>query len=256
MPHTAWRRGRGFAPSLSGAGAELPARGRARAAGLDAKAAMACSNPWDAAQPTAAGLVLAKCLAAGVVTQEMLDLSAKQAPCFVHLTEVEKIADIRAEINQKSLETEILGLEKETADIAHPYFLTQKCQALQVMNKHLEAVLKEKRTLRQRLMKPLCQENLPIEAVFHRYVAELLTLAVAFIEKLESHLQTIRSIPQIPLTMKNMDNALAKINLLVTETEELAEQILTWRDMQKGIHYDNSQITNESDPSFRSLVSP
>uniref|UniRef100_A0A8C3HGR8 HAUS augmin like complex subunit 2 n=1 Tax=Chrysemys picta bellii TaxID=8478 RepID=A0A8C3HGR8_CHRPI len=133
---------------------------------------MACSNPWDPAQPTAAGLVLAKCLVAGVVTQEVLDLSAKQAPCFVHLTEVEKIADIRAEINQKSLETEILGLEKETADIAHPYFLTQKCQALQIMNKHLEAVLKEKRTLRQRLMKPLCQENLPIEAIFHRENAE------------------------------------------------------------------------------------
>ncbi|XP_030415451.1 HAUS augmin-like complex subunit 2 [Gopherus evgoodei] len=217
---------------------------------------MACLNPWEPVQPTAAGLVLSKCLAAGVVTQEMLDLSAKQAPCFVHLTEVEKIADIRAEINQKSLEAEIMGLEKETADIAHPYFLTQKCHALQVMNKHLEAVLKEKRTLRQRLMKPLCQENFPIEAIFHRYVAELLTLAVAFIEKLESHLQTIKSIPQIPLTMKNMDNALAKINLLVTETEELAEQILRWRELQKGIHYDNSEITNESDSSFRSLVPP
>lgn len=124
------------------------------------------------------------------------------------------------------------------------------------MNKHLEAVLKEKRTLQQRLMKPLCQENLPIEAIFHRYVAELFTLAVAFIEKLESHLQTIKSIPQIPLTMKNMDNALAKINLLVTETEELAEQILRWRELQKGIHYDNSEITNESDASFRSLVPP
>ncbi|XP_067414009.1 HAUS augmin-like complex subunit 2 isoform X1 [Emydura macquarii macquarii] len=186
----------------------------------------------------------------------MLDLSAKQTPCFVHLSEMERIADIQAEINQKNLETEILRLEKETADIAHPYFLTQKCQALQVMNKHLEAVLKEKRTLGQRLMKPLCQENLPIEAVFHRYVAELLTLAVAFIEKLESHLQTVRSIPRIPLIMKNMDNALAKMNLLVTETEELAEQILSWRDLQKGIHYGNSQITIESDSSFRSLVPP
>lgn len=48
-------------------------------------------------------------------------------------------------------------------------YVAQKCQALQVMNKHLEAVLKEKRTLRQRLMKPLCQENLPIEAIFHRW---------------------------------------------------------------------------------------
>ncbi|XP_074853173.1 HAUS augmin-like complex subunit 2 isoform X3 [Carettochelys insculpta] len=208
----------------------------------------------------------------------MLDLSAKQVPCFEHLSEMEQIADLQAEIQEllrrssihdagpaaapaapavalKSLETEILRLEKETADIAHPYFLMQKCQALQVMNKHLEAVLKEKRTLRQRLMKPLCQENLPIEAMFHRYVAELLTLAVAFIEKVESHLQIIRSIPRIPMTMKNLDNALAKINLLVTETEELAEQILTWRELQKEIHY-NSQITNKSDSSFSILVPP
>ena len=36
------------------------------------------------------------------------------------------------------------------------------------MNNHLEAVLKEKRSLRQRLLKPICQENLPIEAVYHR----------------------------------------------------------------------------------------
>nr|XP_006135472.1 HAUS augmin-like complex subunit 2 [Pelodiscus sinensis] len=209
----------------------------------------ACSRAGNRALGTIAAPGLLLC-------QERLDLFAKQVPCFEHLSKMEQTAEIQAEIHQKSLETEILRLEKETADIAHPYFLTQKCQVLQAMNKHLEAVLKEKRTLRQRLMKPLCQENLPIEAIFHRYVAELLTLAVAFIEKLESHLQTIRSIPQIPQTMKNMDNALAKINLLVTETEELAEQILTWRELQKGIHYGNSQITNESDSSFSNLVPP
>ena len=36
------------------------------------------------------------------------------------------------------------------------------------MNNHLEAVLKEKRSLRQRLLKPMCQGNLPVEAVYHR----------------------------------------------------------------------------------------
>lgn len=38
----------------------------------------------------------------------------------------------------------------------------------------------------------------------YRYVVELLTEAVTFIEKLESHLQAIRSVPQIPNIMKNM----------------------------------------------------
>lgn len=38
----------------------------------------------------------------------------------------------------------------------------------------------------------------------YRYVVELLTEAVTFIEKLESHLQSVRNIPQIPNIVKNM----------------------------------------------------
>uniref|UniRef100_A0A8B9P8D1 Synaptosomal-associated protein n=1 Tax=Apteryx owenii TaxID=8824 RepID=A0A8B9P8D1_APTOW len=104
--------------------------------------------------------------------KETLDLTCKKAPCFVKFSEMEQITNIQAEINQKKLETEILQLEKETADITHPFYLSKKCQIFQDMNRHLEAVLKEKRTLRQRLMKPRCQENLPIKAPFHKESAE------------------------------------------------------------------------------------
>ncbi|XP_061467275.1 HAUS augmin-like complex subunit 2 [Rhineura floridana] len=214
---------------------------------------MASSNPWDAVQPSAAGLLLTRCLSAGVVSQEAVDICGKPAPCFVHLSEAEQVADLQAELSQIKLDTEILQMEKDTADVTHPFYLTQKCQALQVMNRHLEAVLKEKRTLRQRLVKPLCQESLPIEAAFHRHAVELLAVAVAFIENLEIHLNAVRSIPQIPLTMKNMDSALAKIDLLVTETEELAEHIMVWREKQKGIFSDNSQLTVGSDSWFKSI---
>ncbi|XP_015275535.1 PREDICTED: HAUS augmin-like complex subunit 2 [Gekko japonicus] len=216
---------------------------------------MTTSNPWDPVQPTAAGLMLSQCLSSGVVSQEILDICGKPGPCFVYLSEAEQIVDHQAEINQNNLDIEVLQTEKETADIAHPFYLTQKCQILQGMNRHLEAVLKEKRALRQRLLKSSCQDSLPIEAVFHRYAVELLALAVAFIEKLEAYLRTVRSIPQIPLTIKNMDSALAKMDLLVTETEELAEQILEWREKQKGIFCDNSQLTVESDSCFKSVTS-
>ncbi|KAF7251532.1 HAUS augmin-like complex subunit 2, partial [Varanus komodoensis] len=212
---------------------------------------MAACNPWDPVKPTAAGLMLARCLSAGVVSQETLDICRKPAPCFVRLSEAEEISDLHAEINQINLEAETLQLVKDTADIAHPFYLSQKCQILQEMNRHLEAVLKDKISLRQRLMKPLCQESLPIEAVFHRYVVELLAMAVAFIEKLETHIATIKGIPQIPLIMKNMDSALAKVILLVTATEELAEQILELRKKQKEIYSDNSQLTIGSDSWFR-----
>ncbi|KAJ6667317.1 hypothetical protein lerEdw1_017295 [Lerista edwardsae] len=215
-------------------------------------APMAASNPWDPVQPTAAGTMLAHCLSTGVVSQEILDIFGKPAPCFVELSEAEKIANIQTQLSQVTLDTEILQMEKDTADITHPFYLTQKSQTLQVMNRHLEALLKEKKALRQRLAKPLCQESLPIEAVFHRYAVEVLALAVTFIEKLETHLTTVRSIPQIPLTMKNMDSALAKMDLLVTGTEKLAEQILQWRAKQKDLFSDSSQISAGSDSCFRS----
>ncbi|KAM5178619.1 HAUS augmin-like complex subunit 2 isoform 2-T2 [Callospermophilus lateralis] len=103
------------------------------------------------------------------------------------------------------------------------------------MNNHLEAVLKEKRSLRQRLLKPMCQENLPLEAFYHRYMVHLLELAVSFIERLETHLETIRNIPHLDANLKKMSKALTKMDVLVTETEELAENILKWREQQKEV---------------------
>ncbi|NWH48678.1 HAUS2 protein, partial [Fregata magnificens] len=166
-----------------------------------------------------------------------LDLTCRKAPCFVKFSEMEKMANIQAEIN----EVQPLLLSGRNFALVSTwkfYFIGKKCKILQDMNKHLEAVLKEKRALRKRLIKPRCQESLPIEATYHKYVVELLTEAVTFIEKLESHVQTARSIPQIPNIMKNMDTALTKREVLVMELEELAEQILKWRELQKEVYSD------------------
>ncbi|KAF1491759.1 HAUS augmin-like complex subunit 2, partial [Megadyptes antipodes antipodes] len=163
-----------------------------------------------------------------------LDLTCRKAPCFVKFSEMEKMANIRAEIN----EVQPLPLSVTIVSTSQFYFIGKKCEILQDMNRHLEAVLKEKRALRKRLIKPRCQESLPIEATFHKYVVDLLTEAVTFIEKLESHLQTLRSIPQIPNIMKNMDTALTKTEVLAMELEELAEQILKWRELQKEVYSD------------------
>ncbi|XP_023971500.1 HAUS augmin-like complex subunit 2 isoform X2 [Physeter macrocephalus] len=166
---------------------------------------MAAANPWDpASEPNAAGLLLGRFVASGLVTQ-------------------------------KNLEIELLKLEKDAAEVVHPSFLAQKCHTLQSMNNHLEAVLKEKRSLRQRLLKPMCQENLPIEAVYHRYMVHLLELAVTFIERLENYLEIIRNIPHLDENLKKMSTALAEMDILVAETAELAENILKWREQQKEI---------------------
>ncbi|XP_061853938.1 HAUS augmin-like complex subunit 2 [Colius striatus] len=190
---------------------------------------------WKAGEPSAAGALLARCVESGIVRQETLDLTSRNNRCFVKFEEMERMANIRAEINEMKLKAEILELEKETADIAHPFYLGQKCELLEDMNTHLEAVLKQQSALNKKLIKSTCEESLPVEVTYHKYVVELLTEAVNVIEKFESHVQTIRSIPQVPEMMKNMDTALNKTVALVMELEELAEQILSWRELQQSV---------------------
>lgn len=175
----------------------------------------------------------------------MLNISKKRTPCFVNFSRQQQILDIQAEIYQKNLEIELLELEIDTADLVQPSCLAEKCHVLQSMSSHLEAVLKEKRSLRQQLLKPTCQESLPMEAVHHRHMVHLLELAVTFIERLETHLQTIRNIPHLDANLKKMSKALAKMDVLVTETEELAENILKWREQQKEISLSIPKILAE-----------
>uniref|UniRef100_A0A8D2PB38 HAUS augmin like complex subunit 2 n=1 Tax=Zosterops lateralis melanops TaxID=1220523 RepID=A0A8D2PB38_ZOSLA len=161
---------------------------------------------------------------------------------------MEAMVNMEAEINEIKLKTEMMQLENETADITHHFYLGKKCEILQDMNRHLEAILKEKRDLRKRLIKHRCQESLPIEATFHKCIVELLTEAVTFIEKLESHLQSVRNIPQIPHMMNNMDTTLSKTEMLMIELEELTEQILKWEELQKEMYSNN--VCNTADLDF------
>ncbi|NXO68271.1 HAUS2 protein, partial [Phainopepla nitens] len=161
-----------------------------------------------------------------------LDLSCRRTPCFAKFSEMEQIVNMEAEIN----EVQPLLLSVTIDSTLQFYFIGKKCEILQDMNRHLEAILKEKRDLRKRLLKHRCQESLPIEATFHKCIVELLTEAVTFIEKLESHLQSVRSIPEIPHMMNNMDTTLSKTKLLMIELEELTEQILKWEKLQKEVY--------------------
>ncbi|XP_069588697.1 HAUS augmin-like complex subunit 2 [Ranitomeya imitator] len=210
------------------------------------------TNPWDPVQPSAAALLIERCLRAGVLSQDALDQTRKETQCFSRVEELEKISALKAEVDKKSLELEMLTLEKETADITHSFFLNQKCDALQTINSHLEAVMREKSSLRQRLAKPLCQEHLPIEASYHQFVSELLPLAIKFIEKLEVYIQTIRTIPQIPECVKNMDNALIRMEAFEADLEEVTKRILTWREKQMKLLQGD---TEESSGSIKESTS-
>lgn len=187
----------------------------------------------------------------------MLDISKKMVPCFVNFSRLQQISDIQAEIYQNNLEIELLKLEKDTADLIHPSYLVEKCDVLQSMNNHLEAVLKEKHAIRQRLLRPMCQENLPLEAVYHRYMVHMLDLAVTFIEKLETHLETIRNISHLDANLKKMSKALAKMDVLMNKTEELVENILKWRELQMETSlYIPKMLTEESYLHELDIVTP
>ncbi|NWQ66492.1 HAUS2 protein, partial [Neopipo cinnamomea] len=163
-----------------------------------------------------------------------LDLTRRETPCFVKFSEMEKMANMQAEIN----EVQPLLFSVTIGSTLQFYFIGKKYEILQDMSSHLEAILKEKTALRKKLIKPRCQESLPIDATFHKCIVEMLTEAVTFTEKLESHLQSVRSIPQVPNMMKNMDTALTKTEVFVMELEELTEQILKWRQLQKEVYSD------------------
>ncbi|NXX46347.1 HAUS2 protein, partial [Tricholaema leucomelas] len=163
-----------------------------------------------------------------------LDLTCGKTSCFAKFAEMEKKANMQAEISE--VQPVLLSVTIDSTLQFH--FVGKKCKMLQDMNRHLEAVLKNEKALKKRLIKPRCQDSLPIEATFHKYIVQLLSEAVTFIEKLESHLQAVRTIPQMPNMIKNMDTALAKTEVLVIELEELADQILKWRDVQKQVYSD------------------
>ncbi|XP_027631591.1 HAUS augmin-like complex subunit 2 isoform X2 [Tupaia chinensis] len=87
-------------------------------------------------------------------------------------------------------------------------------------------------------------------------MAHLLELAVTFIERLESHLETIRNIPHLDANLKKMSKTLAKMDILVTETEELAENILKWLEQQKEISSCIPKILAEENNLHKHIIMP
>uniref|UniRef100_A0A8D2HP11 HAUS augmin-like complex subunit 2 n=1 Tax=Urocitellus parryii TaxID=9999 RepID=A0A8D2HP11_UROPR len=62
---------------------------------------MAAANAWDpASAPNSAGLLLGHFVASGLVTQEMLNISKRTAPCFEKFSRLQQITNIQAEIYQ------------------------------------------------------------------------------------------------------------------------------------------------------------
>uniref|UniRef100_A0AAZ3QE66 Uncharacterized protein n=1 Tax=Oncorhynchus tshawytscha TaxID=74940 RepID=A0AAZ3QE66_ONCTS len=164
-------------------------------------------NPWNIApySVTPVASLLTRCVASGVLSQEDVDSVPREPHVFSpHLLEAEQLITMERELDKINLEMELLKLEKESADVTHKFYLSQRFTSLQQFTSHLQDVLREQASLRRRLMKPLCQTNLPVEADLHRYVVEVMRMVVEFIENLEAKISTVRSIPTIDDSMSNL----------------------------------------------------
>ncbi|KAL4656487.1 HAUS augmin-like complex subunit 2 [Arapaima gigas] len=200
-------------------------------------------NPWDRVPYTVtpAAQVLARCVASGVLPQETLDAVPREAHVFSHqLFQSEQVIAVENEYDQKNLEMDFLKLEKSCADITHSFYLNQKFTALQEFASHLQEVLREQTNLRQRLMKPLCQENLPIEANLQRYVVELIDMVVDLIENLERKMKATHSIPTTNQSMTSLTQAVAQLLTQVADVEELYRHVLQWKDHQHNMISSNN----------------
>ncbi|KAI5616832.1 HAUS augmin-like complex subunit 2, partial [Silurus asotus] len=176
---------------------------------------------------TAAARILSRCVASGTMSQKELDNITREPDIFSpRLLEIEQINQIKHEIDQVSLDLEMLRLEKSSADVTHSYYLSQRFASMQQFTSHLQEVLREQTSLRQRLMKPLCQQNLPIQADLHRYVVTLMAMVVEFIETLEMKMKRIQSIPSADESLCNLNNGMIQLLAQVTEVESLTKQVL------------------------------
>ncbi|KAK6307483.1 HAUS augmin-like complex subunit 2 isoform X2 [Coregonus clupeaformis] len=194
-------------------------------------------NPWVIApySVTPVASLLTRCVASGVLSQEDVDTVPREPHVFSpNLLEAEQHITMERELDKINLEMELLKLEKESADVTHKFYLSQRFTSLQQFTSHLQDVLREQASLRRRLMKPLCQTNLPIEADLHRYVVEVMRMAVDFIENLEAKMNTVRTIPTIDDSMSNLNNCVAQLLAQVTEVERLSNQVLQWRSQNSS----------------------
>ncbi|KAL0968946.1 hypothetical protein UPYG_G00220320 [Umbra pygmaea] len=194
-------------------------------------------NPWELASfsVTPVASLLTRCVASGVLSQEDIDTVPRDPHVFSpRLIETEQLITMNRELDKINLEMELLKLEKESADVTHKFYLSQRFTSLQQFTTHLQDVLRDQASLQQRLIKPLCQTNLPIEADLHRYVVELMKLMVDFIENLEAAINTVRTIPTVDESISSLNNGVAQLLSQVSDVERLSKQVMQWRSQNSS----------------------
>ncbi|XP_062910626.1 HAUS augmin-like complex subunit 2 [Mobula hypostoma] len=201
---------------------------------------MQTNNTSDPTAPNPAACFLQRCLRSGMLSQEALEWNQVQfgntVPFARRFKQLDAISNTMTELQQKSLDVKLLELQHNTADITHPKCLAERYKCLQLMNNHLEKIVQEKMMLKQRLVKPVHRQCLPVEANCHKHVSELPSRMIQVIEDLSPNLQLIKSIPLLSQKVRIMEDLMKMMASEILKLKEVMEFIVKWREQQKNMN--------------------
>lgn len=194
---------------------------------------------WEAslfAVTPAAGL-LSRCVSEGLVSQEEIDsASSRLRPTFSsQLREAEHRIKMQRQLDELQLQTQLLRMEKQSADVTHTVYLTPRFLMLQKFCSHLQDLLKDQTSMRQRLMKPPGHTDLPVQAHLHRSVVDLVQMLLDFIETLEEKLTSVRCSPTTRDHVAQLNSSLVQLLAHAEEVENLSNQVLRWKDVRSTL---------------------
>ncbi|KAF7641298.1 hypothetical protein LDENG_00285930 [Lucifuga dentata] len=189
-----------------------------------------------------AASLLSRCVSRGILSQEKIDsASSRQSPAFSsQLYQAEQQIRMKRQVEELQVELELLKVEKQSADVTHSLHLIGRFQLLQVFCSHLQDVLKEQSSLRQRLMRPLGCTNLPVHAHLHRFVVDVMDMLLDFIQKLEEKLSSVRCSPTASECLVQLNTSFAQLLAQVAEVESLSNQVLQWKEVRSSLLSDSS----------------
>ncbi|XP_022621839.1 HAUS augmin-like complex subunit 2 [Seriola dumerili] len=201
-------------------------------------------HQWDVSlfSVTPAAALLSRCVSRGAVSQEEIDsASSRQSPIFSsHLHEAVQRIRMQRQLDEVQLEVELLKEEKKSADVTHTFHLTRRFHMLQMFCGHLQELLKDQNSLRQRLMRPLGRTNLPVQAHLHRSVVEVVKMLLDFIETLEEKLDSVHSCTTTRDRLTQLNTSLAQLLAQVAEVQSLSNQVLQWKEVVSSLQSDTS----------------
>ncbi|KAM8737787.1 HAUS augmin-like complex subunit 2 isoform 1-T2 [Acanthopagrus schlegelii] len=193
---------------------------------------------WDLSPftVTPAASLLSRCVSRGALSQEDIDsASSRLSPAFSsHMHKAEQRIRTQRQLDKLQLQMELLKMEKRSADVTHTFYLTQRFHMLQMFCDHLQDLLKDQNSLRQRLMKPLGRTNLPVQAHLHRFVVDVMKMLLDFIETLEEKMMSVRCSDTTRDQLSQLNTSLAQLLSHVADVEGLSNQVLRWKDVRSS----------------------